>query len=329
LDLTPISKFNSAKRLTIKNILSLCTILLSLLGAFVLSIESYLNLKGRSICNTPACEVVGTYLSIPESALVTIGAAIFSLLFLLLFFTKRYHRYPLLPLLLLIPAMSFDGALIGYQVFTIKEYCALCFGIAALLTTIIIFYCLAHRLFLILIISVFVWVSSFCATAIIDPPPPSGVFHQMAFLDARGIQSDKIDKPTVTLIFSMECPHCIDLISFIGQSDYTAVNWRLASTDLDKQSINKINTFLDELSPGINIFKQLQMTKERISLSPSVDDGKTILSKNKKTHSFMANIGISSIPLVVIETPDNRKEIIWGSEMAKKHLQLYFNKYAK
>lgn len=313
--------------LTVKSFPSFCAILLSLTGALFLSVESYLNHNGHSICTTSACELVGKYLSIPEPVLITLGATAFFLLFLLLYFTTKYHKSSLLPLALLLPCMSFDGVLIGYQIFTINEFCILCFGVATLLLIIVSLYSFEHRSLLIFFISIVVWIGSFSAAAIIDIPPPSNVFRQMAFLSTQGPSTNAEEKPTVTLIFSMKCPHCQELISFISQSNYTAVNWRLASTDIDDQSISKINIFLDELTPDLNIFKQLMIVKEETASPPTTMGKASTLSKNKKTQSFMTNIGINSVPTIVIETPENKMEVIWGAEMARKQLQLLFNSH--
>ncbi len=101
------------------------------IGAIFLSIGTYLSTKGKSFCKSSACDIVGSYLNMQESLLLAAGAVLYWVLVLVMFLQKRYQHFPSLVLALcIIPALAFNGALIGYQFFTLKEHSVLYLGTA-------------------------------------------------------------------------------------------------------------------------------------------------------------------------------------------------------
>jgi hypothetical protein len=48
-------------------------LVITVIGAVVLSYESYLSIDGQSICDTPSCEIVGSYIRFGDQVLVVAG----------------------------------------------------------------------------------------------------------------------------------------------------------------------------------------------------------------------------------------------------------------
>ena len=129
----------------------------------------------------------------------------------------------------------------------------------------------------------------------------------------------------------MDCPHCMELISFIGQSNHNLLNWRFASVDQNQDAILKIQSFGQRAPSSDNLFSLLQDVK---NASPPHNFKKdkasdVILKKNKTTHSYLTQLNIFKIPVLIIQRSDNEQIILTGSDSAKSYLNDLFDKYAK
>jgi len=295
------------------------TLAVALLAALALSVESYMQLQGTSLCQTSACEVVGKYLQISEQILVAAGAGFFWILTILFFFA---HRYPkqigIYPFLILAVAMAFDGGLIGFQFFTIKQKCFLCLATASVLILVTFLYCIARKKTLIFFTCLLAWIGGFSANGIIDMPDPSGAYKQMAFYQRTAEQNEQHPAIKKTFVFSMECPHCMEIIKELAEKNPKHTTWRLAAIDRDAVSLMKISKFMDLAAQSDNPFSLLTQIKKESIEQYSVN--KSIKTKNKKTLSFLNNFNINSVPVLIVETSETERKLLIGSTAIQKTL---------
>jgi len=288
-------------------------LLLAVLGAIVLSLESYLTLYGKSLCKTDGCQIVSNYISISEPLLITFGAVFFWILSALFFFSNRNpDKLQPFVIVLLLLTLAFDGTLIGFQVFTIQQTCVICFATATVLILIALFYFIQQRLYTLLLCSIFIWLGTFGANSILVMPAPQGAYYNMSFVSLAGTDNPVNDHPQMTLIMSMSCPHCLEVIKFLSKNYPLSQTLRLATTDTDPQTLGKIESFLQQAPQSHNPFKLLKEIKESstIEVKPA---RKGLEAKAKNSLNFLSNIGSTSIPVLISEQTNNEKRIIIGS----------------
>ncbi len=287
----------------------------SLIGALFLSVESYYTINGSSLCATEACGVVGSYLKISESLVVASGAVFFWLLALVLFFAGRYpKKFRYLPLLLLASALAVDSGLIGFQVFTIGRFCLLCFLVAALLLLIAVLFCLTTRSFLLLVILLLIWAGGFGVQAILTMPPPKAASANMVFFAHQATaEPEKQGETKLTLIISMHCPHCLEVVDYLAHHPPDGYTLMLGSIDRDQEALQQLEAFLQGMPSSANPYQLLTEIKKEGSaggqpVRPS------LARQTENSLNFLSNLGITSIPALFIETSANEKRIITGSE---------------
>lgn len=293
---------------------------LSLAGAIGLTLESYLNQKGQSFCHTTACEVVGQFIKIPESILISSGAILFWALTLSFFFNWRYpKRFSFFPFLFLTPALIFDASLIGYQFFTIEKFCIICFLTAGLLLLVTISFLFSKKTWQLCLILILAWGGAFASQSIVQMPEQTNTFARMLLFKEAVPKNDGQAKiKTATLIFSMECPHCLKLIKFLSEHEIPSTRFQIASVDQAPESLRKISTFLQNINRRDNIFKTLLESKTHPA-PPGNHNLKIIKKANRKAVSFLAHNGIHSIPVIIIDTKNNEKRIFTSSNAAIKY----------
>ncbi len=290
-----------------------------LLTALFLSVESYLQLQGSSLCKTSACEIVGNYLLISEQILVAGGAVFFWILTLLFFFSQRYPKHiSIFPFLFLATALAFDGALLGFQYFTIGQKCVLCIAIAAALLLVTTLFCLAWRQIAVLPILLLAWIGGFSANSIMDMPEPSGAASQMVFYRQPATVTQVEKSAQKTLIFSMNCPHCLEVVEKLSELNPQTDTWQLAAIDQDKGALMKLSKFVDQTSQTNNPFQLLKEVKEEETTNYKVKKG--LSKQNKKALSFLANLNINVIPVLFIEESKSKKRIITGKKAILEHV---------
>jgi len=281
-----------------------------------LSIESYLNLYDTSLCKTSACEVVGHYLKIGEPLFVAFGAAFFFILALLIYLARRYSNFRIISEVFFIVSLTFDGTIIGFQFFIIQQKCLLCISVAAFLITSFALFVSSNKKFLFLFLGLLCWMTAFSANSILKIPAVLDTYRMMSFYSInQPSQGNESPLPQITFIFSINCPHCLDVINYLStQNKVLQYEWRFATIDQDKASLQKIDYFIQKISPNKNPFILLSEIKSNKSDSaPIVLPNNNLQNIGEKTISFLSNANINSIPVVFIEEK-NKKEFIIGSD---------------
>jgi len=298
------------------------SLVVTLVGGVALSLESYLSLGNKSLCQTQACQAVGKYLVFSESLLVAGGAFFFWLLAIVLFFAGRYPaRLKNFPLYLLALALAIDSSLIGFQFFTIQQKCILCLSVAALLAGIAIIYCFSIRSFVFLVCFALIWAGGFGVQAIMTMPPPQGAYADMvffstgkartSFMPIMPTKQNQIMPMQLTLIMSMNCPHCQEVISFLG-SHHIDTSVRLVSIDTDQPSLARLSLFLQQVPSSSNPFKSLHDIKEKASID-TVPISHKLKQQTQQGANFLNNLGITNIPVLITDYSNNEKNILVGT----------------
>ena len=309
----------------IRKIFLISAAVLSFLGAIALSLEFYLNARGHSLCKTAACEVVGHYIRIGEPFLITGGAAFFWILGLIFFFTYRYpQKLSSLPVLFLLPALAFDGTLIGFQFFTINQRCAICISVALLLCFISILYLMGRRKYILLLAGILTWTGGFLASGAIEMPEPINAFGSMIFYQRVAPEKGNVQPEKFTLVFSMQCPHCEKVLAYLTKKNPQDVTWQLAATDTDNDSLAELSEFVRQSAGHNNPFSLLKKIKKESGSKNNLKIISKLKKKTKKAQIFLANIGINKIPVLVVELPPNSKTLYIGAPTILRHLESRF-----
>lgn len=287
---------------------------ISIISAIALTIESFLSLIDKSLCPTTACKTVGTYLTVNETLVVGLGAVAFWVLTLFLYFAERYPKQiQTIPLFMLTIAIAIDSSLIGFQYFSIQQKCILCVSVALSLALVTITYSLRVRRYLLLTILVLVWISGFFIHSIYTLPTPQGAYNKMVFYSSQ-TKVEAIDSyPKYTLIFSMNCPHCLDVIDYLKRTPTFYDSFNFATIDKDQKSLMKISHFLREVPESQNPFSLL-LDLKRNNDRKAIPINKLLKVSGVNTVQFLSNLAINSIPVVIVEPTHNEKQLFVGSE---------------
>ena len=299
----------------IPRILHRVAITVSLLAAGGLLAERYLTQLGKSLCHTSACEIVTKFVRYGEPLLLSIGAAGFLLLAVFILFAGRYGKHPFvrsLPILTLIGAAAFDGALLGFQFITLRQHCQLCISIALSLGLISLFYSASLKRWSILCSVLTVWTAGFLANAILIMPDTTETQAGMTFYE-RPAARTLPPPPVATLIFSMECPHCTELLESLAKTNPNTMTWRFALIDDSSRAYNKLGYFYANLPTSTNPFQILVDAKK----SQAKLEDKKLLAKlpelTRQARLFLATNTLRTIPVLVYKETDGRITMIPGS----------------
>ncbi|WP_456433807.1 hypothetical protein [Thermosulfuriphilus sp.] len=295
---------------------------LCLLAALGLTAEVFLEIyQGESLCPNEACALAGQYVWIGERGLVSLGACFFWILFGLIFFSRRYPRPWLraLPLLALLGALSFDGLLMGYQVFKIQRLCVICLATAGFLVLIHLAYSLGIRAFMAALAGLAVWASGFLGAAIIKEPSLStNEAKEFAFYRLKAPQGPEF--PKLTLIFSLHCPHCLKVLERLSQMGPQRLNIELASVDTDEAALKRLGIFLREASRSPNPLSLLIALKAA-GTDETLPPPSGLLKAAQRTRRFLFNLGLYGIPVLLVEESPERRLILSGEGAILEYLR--------
>lgn len=310
-----------------KTFRSLGPLAISLAGALTLSLESYLKLQGKSLCSTTACAVVGTSIRFGEPLLIGGGAVFFWLFTAVYFFSRRYPQYlQHLPTVLLLSALAFDGALIGFQFFALDQRCLLCLSVATLLIILALSQAIAQRSFILFFGALGIWLGSFIALGILKMPLPASAYSNMSFYEYKpqtnSSGSLSVDVPdTYTLIMSLHCSHCQEVIAYLSDHPPITNKFRFATIDQDQDSLKKISRFTKEVLHQENqfaFFKNIENAP--IPLNQAISKG--LMEKANYAQQFLINLDITGVPVLLAETKTEKKLLI-GTDSIIDFLQKF------
>lgn len=166
------------------------------LVGFTLSlIELFLSFFHKSLCNAYACKLVASYVKYGEFVLILLGVVVFLILILLELSKLKFKDY--LIDAILIAALSTEGLLLSFQIFSLHVVCYFCFSIFLIFLSSVMWRLLAKHY------SMFFAIFGFLSV------------FSMGFFIMPNLSPLK---QGYDLFYSKTCPHCERTIVFIKNS---------------------------------------------------------------------------------------------------------------
>lgn len=274
------------------------------LAGLFLSAEVWMQaVRHTSFCTTSACDVVGEYIRFGEGNLIKIGAIFFWALWALIFFAGRYDKKWLWgpAALILCGALAFDGALLGFQFIGLKEKCALCVVVAAILFTSLFLFAWVRRSLLTALVGVAVWCGGFTANAVLDLNVIPPAILDTAFL-SHG--EDTGMTPQHVLFFSLHCDHCSKILANLSVNAQTLPGkWHLTCTDNKEDDFFRLAATLSANATPANPFLEILRQESLETPAPApVSEG--LRQTVRTARAYFKMKGFQGIPvLVVLERP--------------------------
>lgn len=274
------------------------------LAALFLSAEVWMQaVRHTSFCTTSACDVVGEYIRFGEGNLIKIGAFFFWALWMLVFFAGRYDKIWLWSpaALILCGALAFDGALLGFQFVGLKEKCALCVAVAAILFIGLFLFSWVRRSWLTACIGIAVWCGGFTANTVLDLNVVPPTILETPFL-SHG--RDDAKAPQHVLFFSLHCDHCSKILANLSINAQTLPGkWHLSCTDNKEDDFFRLATVLASNATKDNPFLEVLRLESLDTVDP-VPVPEELRRTVRTARTYFKTKGYQGIPiLVVLERP--------------------------
>jgi hypothetical protein len=151
-------------------------------------------------------------------------------------------------------------------------------------------------------------------------PEPTQARTQMIFFQQTGAtNSTTLHQKEITLVFSMDCPHCFEIISYLADKNPKTNIWKFASTDQDIDALQRLASFVNQKDKADNPFLLLKNAELAFPTHKYVVD--TLQHQTKKTLTYLANTGYSSVPLLIVKESATEEKLLLGTESTMKYLQ--------
>ncbi len=299
-----------------------------LLQAFLLLVTAGLGLdiyfrqyRGESICPSSACAIVGDYIRISELNLIVLGCAFFGVLFLVLIAARQTSRewiWGLLTLMLL-GALAFDGALLGFQFISIKENCHLCIVVGLSLAAVLVLVSLTRKQWSILILGVGIWVAGAAAGGIIQVPDRTPLLNQVPGIAWSGPEAEQ-EGPEFHYFFSLHCPHCADVLGSLALNDPERFSWKFYPLDTGYSDLKKIAWIQEEAGKKGNLLQKI-VDLEQDPKAPDVKIPDNLTEKIFRARSFFQGNGYRGVPMMIADYPGGKRVILLGGGNIMKYFQ--------
>jgi hypothetical protein len=266
---------------------------------------------GGGICPTEACVIVGDYIRISELNLVLLGLAFFAVLWGVFFFASRYSHKWLWGLmsLLLLGALSFDGAILGFQYFSIKEQCHLCFGVGAALLVILMLLALVRKKVIILTLGLTVWLGGAVGGAILNIPDKAPQLEELAGITLSDPEAQQW--PRFHYFFSLHCPHCTDVLINLAVNEPRGYKWNLLPLDTAPPDLRKIAWVMDLDMKEANVFYEIVRLEQSWEI-PDIEVPEDLVHNIGQIRAYFRESGFRGVPLMIVDENPGRRLIITG-----------------
>lgn len=280
--------------------------------ALGLGLEYLLQVKfSASLCGTQACKVVGDFLQLGflgEEDLVLLGFLFFVVLFGLSCLPCRFRGYGWSVIwVLLIGALAFDGALMGYQAAVPAPFCLLCASVAVGLVVVLAGACWRDGFHVAFLLGLAVWFGAFAGNSILDHTKSvAGTpgMEEAAF--AQEVHGDASDDTKYYLFFSLDCRHCSEVLLNLARVRPQG-SWSLACIDRAPADLEKLASALARKDGGENLFAQILRAKagdfEAGNFTPEDAPAKIRNATQKAVACFQA-MNLPGVPALVVEKPN-------------------------
>ncbi|WP_045212853.1 hypothetical protein [Desulfonatronovibrio magnus] len=286
--------------------------LVFLLTVAALGLDIYMRLSGGgSICPTEACAIVGDFVRLDEHSLVTGGLFFFTLTWGFYFFASRYDKKWLWLIIgvLMAGALAFDGALLGFQFFSIQEQCHLCVGVGAALLLTLLLLSLVRRQVTALLLGLTIWVGGGIAGAMISIPDRAPMLEQLRPITWAGPQAGSW--PVYHYFFSLHCPHCTDVMVNLAMNDPEIFTWKLYPLDTAPPDLRKLTRISELSDTDDNLFMEIVRLEQRGTV-PDVQVMDGLADDIARIRSFFRANGFRGVPVMIAEESQGRRVVLTG-----------------
>jgi hypothetical protein len=290
---------------------------LALAAALGLTIEYFLEETGLGgLCPTAGCEIVGGFVRHGESLLIALGLMFFWLLAGLCFLSIRLKTGLLRTssLVLLAAGLAFDGGIIGFQTFAIRESCLMCYGVGAALLLILLAFGVHRRSIFAVVLGLAVWSAGFLSQAFFLFPDRVPDLNETVLAVSEGNNPG----PHFYYFFSLKCPYCAEVLKDLQRGATGSGTWffcPLASRKDDKSrlcSLLKAPDFAE--NPFGAILRAEHTPAGETKISPRVTRAAGAAM------AFMRNSGYRGVPLLIVQESRAKKVFLSGKNEIIRYL---------
>lgn len=278
-----------------------------------LGLDVYLKTSsGASICPTQACSIVSDYVRISDQLLVSAGLVFFALLWGVFFFASRYDRKWMWTIcsMLIFGALAFDGGLLGFQFFSIRENCHLCIGVGVALIISLILYAMVRKKMAIMLLGLCVWIGGASAGAMINIPDRTPLLEQLKPITWSGPEAAQW--PRFHYFFSLHCPHCTEVMINLAMNNPENHVWNLYPLDTAHADLRKITSIRDKSQDReTNLFYEIVRLEQSFQV-PEVKVSKGLSEEIGLTRDFFRGSGFRGVPLMIVDEGQGRRVILTG-----------------
>lgn len=291
-----------------------------LLSALFLTANFYLISQGmQGICSSKGCEIAGQLLKFPEHNLIIAGAAFFWILWLLVFFACRYNKAMLWKIVtvILFGALAFDGVLLGYQFIEVEVICWLCIGVGGALLAVLLSFAWIRRSIFVIFLGVSIWCGGFMGQAVLFTNVQTPSLSQTDFLTRPA--KDKESAKDFYLFFSLNCPHCSQVMANIVLNKAWDVNWHLCSVDKKSEELNILANILQTEGSREMPFVHILQSKQRENFQ-NVPVPSKLKQQVENAWTFFNSSNYKAVPLLVVREEVGRDIYLTGAQSIAKYL---------
>lgn len=293
--------------------------LFCVLGALGLSLELVLQyLQQGGLCPSTDCAVAGQAVRFGEQGLVLAGATFFWILFLLCFLAKRKGQNSLWQLifLLLLGALAFDGALLSYQLLELELTCWLCIAVALALLGSLGFFSLVRRTILVFCLGLAVWVGAGAANAVLVFPGESPAVEETWVLSQEAPQEQE-EEIKLYLFFSLNCPHCMEVMVNLAEQASGRASWYLCSLDQGQASLQRLAFARSKEQDAFRSILEAKQLEDGEALKGQ-EVSKELEERVQKARDFFQARGLRGVPVLLAQQGSSKEVLsIGASEIAK------------
>ena len=291
-----------------------------LLAALFLTAHFYFISRGmQGLCSSKGCKISGQLLKFPEYNLIIAGAVFFWILWLLVFFACRYNKAILWNIVttMLFAATAFDGVLLGFQFIEVKVLCWLCIGVGGALLASLVSFAWIRRSFLPIFLGASIWCGGFMGQAVLFTNVQTHSLSQTDFLTRPA--KDKESAKDFYLFFSLNCPHCSQVMANIVLNKAWDVNWHLSSVDKKSEELNILANVLQSEDASKMPFVHILQSKQRGKFQ-NIPVPSKLKQQVENAWTFFNTSNYKAVPLLVVRENVGKDVYLIGAQSIAKYL---------
>jgi len=291
-----------------------------LLSALSLTAHFYLiSHSMHGLCSSKGCKISGQLLKFPEYNLIFAGAAFFWVLWLMVFFACRYNKSILwkIVIVILFGALAFDGVLLGYQFIEVKALCWLCIGVGGALLASLLSFAWIRRSLFVIFLGASIWCGGFLGQSVLFTNVHTPDISKTDFL-TRPAKNEESAKDFY-LFFSLNCPHCSQVMANIVLNKAWDVNWHLSCVDKQSRELNILANVVESEGAREMPFVHILQSKEKENFE-NVSVPSNLKQQVENAWTFFNSGNYKAVPMLVAREEVGRDVYLIGAQNIAKYL---------